>query len=55
MSDPRRIVTLQQLRDGYATFANGVVVWHKYEVIENLADGNYVVVEPRREALERQP
>jgi len=44
-----RIVTREQLQEGYLTYANGVVLHHNYLVLEKRSDGTYLVAEPTEE------
>ena len=41
-----RIVTPEQLEEGYVTYANGSLMRHSFHVISRRRDGNYVVREP---------
>lgn len=43
----QRIVTRQQLIEGYAEFHGGFVTDCRYEVLGRTKDGNYVVAEPK--------
>ncbi|MFA6958557.1 MAG: hypothetical protein WC538_22030 [Thermoanaerobaculia bacterium] len=54
MSESRkeRIVTPDQLASGYRILGAGGGIWRgEYEVVRRLADGNYLVLEPRPESF----
>jgi hypothetical protein len=43
-----RVVTSEQLRQGYATYDRGVLTVRDYVVVRRLADGSAVVREPTK-------
>ncbi len=47
MTEQQRIVTPQQLAEGYSLFVEGFIVRLSYAVVRRLPGGNYVVEEPR--------
>lgn len=49
VNEPRyMIVTPKQYRNGYLRIAgDGFVIQYRYQMVRSLADGNYIVVNPR--------
>ncbi len=47
MTEQQRIVTPEQLAEGYCLFVEGAIVRLSYVVVRRLPNGNYVVREPK--------